>query len=185
MSTFEQDLQSFDTAQEKIINRVRRMFQDIQEAGVERIDFMTDLGLDFPGSLLADSFDVTADSSGLLVNREKVANTGKPSDTMLEICELQFCFPPIAHDIPMKLLTMPEAEFKSLIARLGKKRKAKLAAEDKARAKAEAKKKKEAKARRYKQYLELSKEFGGNTNDTEKTANETARNQARKAKAKL
>lgn len=183
MSTFEQDLQSFDAAQEKIINRVRRMFQDMQEAGVERVHFIEDLGLDFPGSLLADSFDVTADSGDFVLDRKKMADTGKPGDIMLEVCELQFCFPPIVHDIPMKLLTMPEAEFKSLIARLGKKRKAKLAAEDKARAKAEAKKKKEAKARRYKQYLELSKEFGGNTNDTEKTANETARNQASKTKA--
>lgn len=183
MSTFEQDLQSFDMAQDKIINRVRRMFQDMQEAGVERIRYIEDLGLDFPGSLLADSFDVTEDSGSFVLDRKKVADTGKPSDIMLEVCELQFCFPPITHDIPMKLLTMPEAEFKSLLTRLGKAHKARLAAEDRARVKEEAKKKKEAKARRYKQYLELSKEFGGNTNDTEKTANETARSQAGKTKS--
>lgn len=183
MSTFEQDLQSFDTAQDKIINRVRRMFQDMQKAGVERIRYIEDLGLDFPGSLLADSFDVTEDSGNFVLDRKKMADTGKPNDIMLEVCELQFCFPPIVHDIPIKLLTMPEAEFKSLITRLGKERKAKLAAENKARVKAEAKKKKDAKARRYKQYLELSKEFGGNANDTEKAANETTRNQNSKTKS--
>ena len=183
MTEFEKDLQSFDTAQDKIINRVRRMFQDMQEAGVERIRYIEDLGLDFPGSLLADSFDVTEDNGSFVLDRKKMTDTGKPNDIMLEVCELQFCFPPIAHDIPMKLLTMPEAEFKSLITRLGKERKKKLAAEDKARAKAEAKKKKDAKARRYKQYLELSKEFGGNTNDTEKTTNETTSKQTNKTKS--
>lgn len=175
MSTFEQDLQSFDAAQEKIINHVQRMFKDMQKASVDRIDFMDDLGLDRPGSLLANSFDVTADCGNFVLDREKVAGTGKPRADILEICELQFCFAPITHEIPMKLLTMPKAEFKSLITRLGKERKARLAAEDKARAKEEAKKKKDAKARRYQQYLKLAEEFGGT-----QTAKGTTRKQADK-----
>lgn len=36
MSTFEQDLQNFDAAQEKIIKYVQRMFTDMQKAGKNR-----------------------------------------------------------------------------------------------------------------------------------------------------
>lgn len=181
MTQFEKDLQSFDTAQERICNHIRNLIQKMREAGVPRIDFIDDLGLDRPGAVTASNgFNCQADWRDYIIDRRKADGE---EETMLEIGMLQFCFPPETVTIPMKLLNMGPEELDALLTRLGKAHKARLTAEDRARAKEEAKKKKEAKARRYKQYLTLSKEFGGNANDTEKTANETARKQTSKTKS--
>lgn len=181
MTQFEKDLQSFDTAQERICNHIRNLIQKMREAGVPRIDFIDDLGLDRPGAVTASNgFNCQADWRDYIIDRRKADGE---EETMLEIGMLQFCFPPETVTIPLKLLTMAPEELDALLARLGAANRARLEAENKANKKKATAAEKAAKDRRYKQYLKLSKEFGGNTNDTEKTANETARSQASKTKS--
>ncbi len=181
MTQFEKDLRAFDGAQERICNHIRDLFQKMMDAGVSRIDFIDDLGLDRPGAVTASNcFNCQADWRDYIIDRRKADGE---EDTMLEIGMLQFCFPPETVTIPLKLLAMAPAELDALLSRLGAARRARLEAEDKANKKKAAAAEKAAKARRYKQYLKLSKEFGGNTNDTKKTANETARKQTSKTKS--